>query len=130
MFRTGLNCADGRAEKAKMLGGLGYVRSMCCASFLGEFEPVSIKMAKGRTYRSILQRSRYLRPSNVLSGMNTRPINLQARVAEIGQEVRTAKGTATVVDLDILRRLVRLDFGDGEVLTVSAEEIIGSDPKA
>ncbi len=37
----------GVRDEAKMLGGLGECgREFCCSSFLGEFQPVSIKMAK------------------------------------------------------------------------------------
>ena len=37
----------GVRDKAKMLGGLGICgRPFCCASFLDDFQPVSIKMAK------------------------------------------------------------------------------------
>lgn len=37
----------GVRDEAKMLGGLGICgRPFCCSSFLGEFQPVSIKMAK------------------------------------------------------------------------------------
>ena len=37
----------GVRDESKMLGGLGICgREFCCSSFLGEFQPVSIKMAK------------------------------------------------------------------------------------
>lgn len=37
----------GVRDEAKIMGGIGYCgRSLCCASFLGDFEPVSIRMAK------------------------------------------------------------------------------------
>ena len=37
----------GVRDEAKMIGGLGICgRPFCCSSFLGEFQPVSIKMAK------------------------------------------------------------------------------------
>ena len=37
----------GVRDEAKMLGGIGCCgRPLCCATFLGDFEPVSIKMAK------------------------------------------------------------------------------------
>lgn len=37
----------GVRDEAKMLGGLGICgRPFCCSTFLGEFQPVSIKMAK------------------------------------------------------------------------------------
>lgn len=48
VFRTRIELRQiGVRDEAKMLGGLGPCgRSLCCATFLGEFEPVSIKMAK------------------------------------------------------------------------------------
>ena len=48
MFRTRIELRQiGVRDEAKMLGGLGICgRPFCCASFLGEFQPVSIKMAK------------------------------------------------------------------------------------
>ena len=47
-FRTRIELRQiGVRDEAKMLGGLGICgRPFCCASFLGEFQPVSIKMAK------------------------------------------------------------------------------------
>ncbi|MBB5334913.1 stage 0 sporulation family protein [Pectinatus brassicae] len=37
----------GVRDEAKVMGGIGYCgRSLCCATFLGEFDPVSIRMAK------------------------------------------------------------------------------------
>lgn len=48
VFRTRIELRQiGVRDEAKMLGGLGPCgRPLCCATFLGEFEPVSIKMAK------------------------------------------------------------------------------------
>ena len=48
IFRTRIELRQiGVRDEAKMLGGLGVCgRSFCCSSFLGEFQPVSIKMAK------------------------------------------------------------------------------------
>lgn len=48
VFRTRIELRQiGVRDEAKMLGGLGVCgRGLCCATFLGEFEPVSIKMAK------------------------------------------------------------------------------------
>src|SRR5690554_789025 len=48
VFRTRIEQRQiGVRDEAKMIGGLGCCgRPMCCASFLGDFEPVSIKMAK------------------------------------------------------------------------------------
>ncbi len=48
MFRTRIELRQiGVRDEAKMLGGLGICgRPFCCGSFLGGFQPVSIKMAK------------------------------------------------------------------------------------
>ncbi|MBC7334807.1 MAG: stage 0 sporulation family protein [Clostridia bacterium] len=48
IFRTRIELRQiGVRDEAKLLGGLGCCgRELCCASFLGEFDPVSIRMAK------------------------------------------------------------------------------------
>ena len=48
IFKTRIELRQiGVRDEAKMLGGLGICgRPFCCSSFLGEFQPVSIKMAK------------------------------------------------------------------------------------
>lgn len=48
IFRTRIELRQiGVRDESKFIGGLGPCgRSMCCSSFLGDFEPVSIKMAK------------------------------------------------------------------------------------
>ena len=127
VFRTRIELRQiGVRDEAKMIGGLGCCgRPMCCASFLGDFEPVSIKMAK--------EQNLSLNPTKI-SGVCGRLMcclryEYEAYKAskhglpEIGQDICTARGHAKVVDVDILRRLVRLDFGDGEQRVVPADEI-------
>ncbi|NMB29860.1 MAG: stage 0 sporulation family protein [Clostridiales bacterium] len=48
VFRTRIELRQiGVRDEAKMLGGIGICgRKFCCSTFLGEFQPVSIKMAK------------------------------------------------------------------------------------
>ena len=48
VFRTRIELRQiGVRDEAKMLGGIGSCgRTLCCATFLGDFEPVSIRMAK------------------------------------------------------------------------------------
>lgn len=48
IFRTRIELRQiGVRDEAKMLGGVGSCgRILCCSSFLGDFEPVSIRMAK------------------------------------------------------------------------------------
>ena len=48
VFRTRIELRQiGVRDEAKMLGGIGFCgRELCCHTFLGDFAPVSIKMAK------------------------------------------------------------------------------------
>ncbi|PWS22670.1 stage 0 sporulation protein, partial [Enterococcus faecium] len=48
VFRTRIELRQiGVRDEAKLLGGIGPCgRMLCCSTFLGDFEPVSIKMAK------------------------------------------------------------------------------------
>jgi len=48
VFRTRIELRQiGVRDEAKMIGGIGSCgRVLCCTSFLGDFEPVSIRMAK------------------------------------------------------------------------------------
>ena len=60
VFRTRIELRQiGVRDEAKMLGGLGICgRPFCCSTFLGDFQPVSIKMAKERGFPSTRARSR------------------------------------------------------------------------
>ncbi|MFD1954680.1 stage 0 sporulation family protein [Paenibacillus thailandensis] len=51
VFRTRIELRQiGVRDEAKMLGGIGPCgRVLCCSSWLGDFEPVSIKMAKDQS---------------------------------------------------------------------------------
>lgn len=48
IFRTRIELRQiGVRDEAKMIGGMGPCgKALCCATWLGDFEPVSIKMAK------------------------------------------------------------------------------------
>ena len=51
VFRTRIELRQiGVRDEAKMLGGIGSCgRPLCCATFLGDFEPVSIRIAKDQS---------------------------------------------------------------------------------
>src|SRR5699024_6410660 len=50
LFKTRIELRQiGVRDEAKMLGGIGPCgRMLCCSTLLGDFEPVSIKMAKNQ----------------------------------------------------------------------------------
>lgn len=107
----------GVRDEARMLGGLGPCgRPICCGSFLGDFQPVSIKMAK--------EQNLSLNPTKI-SGVCGRLMcclkfeedhyeNTSRRMPRIGREVDTPEGRGTVVDLNILKETVSVRIGKGD----------------
>lgn len=112
IYRTRIELRQiGVRDEAKMLGGLGICgRKFCCASFLGEFQPVSIKMAK--------EQSLSLNPTKI-SGTCGRLMcclkyeqdcyeELLAITPKIGALVETADGRGIVEDSNLLTGVVKV----------------------
>ena len=104
----------GPRDQAKLVGGYGRCgRPLCCMSFLREFVPVSIKMAK--------EQNLPLNPMKI-SGVCGRLLcclvyeseqyrTMKAELPKEGQRVSTAMGVATIVGNNPLKKtvLVKLD---------------------
>ena len=114
----------GVRDKAKMVGGLGICgRPFCCASFLDDFQPVSIKMAKTQNLS--------LNPTKV-SGTCGRLMcclkyeqdayeDLIRTSPRLESFVDTPEGRGTVVELDLLRQRVKVRMEDNpETVSVFA----------
>ena len=130
VFRTRIELRQiGVRDEAKMLGGIGPCgRILCCSTFLGDFEPVSIKMAKDQNLS--------LNPVKI-SGLcgrlmcclkyeNDNYESTKEEMPEIGQQVSTPLGLGRVVGLNILERLVQVDLaeaGNGKMTAFPVEEI-------
>ena len=107
----------GVRDEAKMMGGLGLCgRPVCCAQFLGDFQPVSIKMAK--------EQSLSLNPTKI-SGVCGRLMcclkyeedhyeATRKRMPRVGKEVITPDGAGIVIDLNILKETVRVRLPKGD----------------
>ena len=105
----------GVRDKAKMVGGLGICgRPFCCASFLEDFQPVSIKMAKTQNLS--------LNPSKI-SGTCGRLMcclkyeqdayeDLLRNAPKAESFVDTPEGRGTVVEVDLLRSRVKVRMED------------------
>jgi cell fate regulator YaaT (PSP1 superfamily) len=107
----------GVRDEAKMLGGLGPCgRPICCGTFLDQFQPVSIKMAK--------EQNLSLNPTKI-SGVCGRLMcclkyeqehyeMTRKKMPKIGRDVITPDGTGPVTDLNIVKEtvFVRLTNGD------------------
>lgn len=130
VFRTRIELRQiGVRDEAKMLGGLGPCgRPICCGSFLGDFQPVSIKMAK--------EQNLSLNPTKI-SGVCGRLMcclkfeednyeQTRRNMPKIGKEVETPDGFGMVIDLNILKEAVtvRVRKGDNsELKTYPVQEI-------
>ena len=114
----------GVRDKAKMVGGLGICgRPFCCASFLDDFQPVSIKMAKTQNLS--------LNPTKI-SGTCGRLMcclkyeqeayeDLLRNAPKMDSFVDTPEGRGTVVDVDLLRSRVKVRMEDSpETISVFA----------
>jgi len=118
----------GVRDKAKMVGGLGICgRPFCCASFLDDFQPVSIKMAKTQNLS--------LNPTKI-SGTCGRLMcclkyeqdayeDLLSTSPKAESFVDTPEGRGTVVEVDVLRQRVkvRMENNPENIITVSNLEI-------
>ena len=112
----------GVRDKAKLVGGLGICgRPFCCASFLDDFQPVSIKMAKTQNLS--------LNPTKISGTCGRLMCCLKYEQDAYEDLIRTSPkaesfvdtpdGRGTVVELDLLRQRVKVRFED-------RPEIIGS----
>ena len=105
----------GVRDKAKMVGGLGICgRPFCCASFLDDFQPVSIKMAKTQNLS--------LNPTKI-SGTCGRLMcclkyeqfayeDLLRHAPKAESFVDTPEGRGTVTEVDLLRQRVKVRMED------------------
>ena len=114
----------GVRDKAKMVGGLGICgRPFCCASFLDDFQPVSIKMAKTQNLS--------LNPTKI-SGTCGRLMcclkyeqdayeDLLRSAPKAESFVDTPEGRGTVVEVDLLRQRVKVRMEESpETISVFA----------
>lgn len=128
VFRTRIELRQiGVRDEAKMLGGLGICgQPFCCSRFLGEFQPVSIKMAK--------EQGLSLNPTKI-SGTCGRLMcclkyeqdsyeDLLKHTPKVGAIVRTADGRGVVEEVNLLtgKLRVKMDKNDN-VVVVKKDDI-------
>jgi cell fate regulator YaaT (PSP1 superfamily) len=134
VFRTRIELRQiGVRDEAKMLGGLGPCgRPLCCATFLGEFDPVSIKMAK--------EQNLSLNPVKI-SGICSRLMcclkyesncyrdakDAKADLPLVGSRVRVDGHEGKILETNSLNESIFVEFSDGdkrEILLTDVEELI------
>ena len=118
VFKTRIELRQiGVRDEAKMLGGLGPCgRQICCGAFLGDFQPVSIKMAK--------EQNLSLNPTKI-SGVCGRLMcclkyeqetyeKTRKKMPKVGKEVITPDGVGVVWDLNVIKETVRVRLQKGD----------------
>ncbi|MGP4042537.1 PSP1 domain-containing protein [Gracilibacillus sp. D59] len=129
VFKTRIELRQiGVRDEAKLLGGIGPCgRMLCCSTFLGDFEPVSIKMAKDQNLS--------LNPSKI-SGLCGRLMcclkyenddyeTAKKELPDLGEEITTAYGKGKVVGLNILERLIQIEIPEKErMIEYTLDELI------
>lgn len=115
----------GVRDEARLFGGFGSCgRELCCAKFLKDFEPVTIKMAK--------EEGLPLNPPKI-SGLCGRLMcclsfeyetykHLSKGLPHEGERINTAQGKGKVVGVNVFNRSVTVELEDGVQVQVSFKE--------
>lgn len=132
VFKTRIELRQiGVRDETKIMGGIGICgRSLCCHTFLSEFIPVSIKMAK--------EQNLSLNPTKI-SGVCGRLMcclkneqvtyeYLNSKLPEVGSEVKLPGGGKGVVqDVNVLRQRVKVvvtdDKGEKELAEYNISDL-------
>lgn len=120
VFRTRIELRQiGVRDEAKMVGGLGCCgRELCCASWLADFAPVSIRMAK--------EQNLSLNPTKI-SGICGRLMcclkyendvyeEAKADYPEIGTPVLSPEGEGKIVSINIFRKTVAVELQESKAI--------------
>jgi cell fate regulator YaaT (PSP1 superfamily) len=123
----------GVRDEARLVGGLGPCgRPLCCATWLTQFQPVSIRMAK--------QQNLPLSPMEI-SGLCGRLLccltyendyyhEIRGQFPKVGRTVDTPYGTAKVIKVSVLRETVTVLLEDGTTVDMTADQLSGAEPMA
>lgn len=127
IFKTRIELRQiGVRDEAKSIGGLGPCgRSLCCSSWLGDFQPVSIKMAKDQSLS--------LNPTKI-SGICGRlfcclkyehDVYVEAieKVPTVGSIVKVDGNKGKVIETNPLLEQAKVEFNDKTIRVCMKEEI-------
>ena len=126
-FRTRIELRQiGVRHRAKMVGGLGICgRGLCCASFLQDFEPVSVRMAK--------EQQLSLNPSKI-SGICGRLMccltyeystyqEIRRHLPRLGRRLKLPEGEGKVIRYNLIRQTATLEMEEGGEMEISLADL-------
>src|SRR5699024_11045962 len=119
-FKTRIELRQiGVRDEANLLGGIGPCgRMLCCSTFFGDFEAVSIIMAKDQSLS--------LNPAKI-SGLcgrlmcclkyeNDHYEDTKKQLPDMGKEISTTYGEGKVVGLNLLEELIQVELHEDETI--------------
>jgi len=117
----------GVRDEAKLIGGMGKCgRNLCCASWLTEFSPVSIKMAK--------QQELPLSPMEIsgvcgrllccLAYENDLYATIKGKLPRRGSTINTSHGRGRVVQVNVLQETVQVELENQIRVEVTHQELV------
>jgi cell fate regulator YaaT (PSP1 superfamily) len=116
----------GVRHRAKMVGGLGVCgQKLCCAAFLRDFEPVSVRMAK--------EQQLSLNPSKI-SGVCGRLmccltyeyaayLEIKKHLPKLGKRIKLPEGEAKIIRYNLIRQTATLELEEGQEMEISLSEL-------
>lgn len=132
IFKTRIELRQiGVRDEAKMCGGVGKCgRMLCCSTWLTEFAPVSIRMAK--------QQDLPLSPMEI-SGLCGRLLcclgyendfyqQIKGKFPKVGEMIDTPYGMGKIIKVSALTETVNILLDDGSSLELTAEQLSGEEP--
>ena len=132
LFKTRIELRQiGVRDEARITGGIGKCgRPLCCATWLSEFAPVSIRMAK--------QQDLPLSPMEI-SGLCGRLLcclayetdfykEVKGQFPKVGKTIETPAGPARVVKIHVFKETAEVALEDGSVLELTADQVSGKEP--
>jgi cell fate regulator YaaT (PSP1 superfamily) len=116
----------GVRDEAKRLGGIGTCgRKYCCTTFLQEFEPVTLKMARDQSLS--------VSPTKIsgacgrlmccLAYERDYYMEVAKRLPKVGTKVETAYGEATVTGIDIFAQAVVAEDESGNEMRLTMDQV-------
>lgn len=126
-FKTRIEMKQiGARDEAKLIGGYGRCgRELCCSTWLTEFHPVSIKMAK--------QQDLPLAPSEIsglcgrllccLAYENEQYVGFKQAMPKVGTQVVTPQGEGVIVGLNVLTESALVELQNELTVEVEASEV-------
>lgn len=137
VFRTRIELRQiGVRDEAKLLGGIGSCgRPLCCATFLGDFEPVSIRMAKDQNLSlnptkisgicgrlmCCLKYENHMYCKNSCGGCGRRE---KTDIPKMGAMVVTPLGEGKVTGINRGQRTASVQLAPDNIIQVEWDEIV------